>query len=153
MPQSIARVLIVAAQQIHKEHVFPRTPTHGPRLDLAQTDIAEGKDAERLEQYPRSVLHAERQRSLIGMVVAYRQRLSPLDQKEAGEVFLVILNSGLQDLSRVHFRGSAAGNGRRIAQAFCNHMLHASRRVVEGHGLQSPILRKQVAALIERYGM
>src|SRR6266436_7199725 len=102
MSQGIARVFIVAAQQVHKKHVFPRTPTHGPRLDLAQTDVAERKHAERLEQYPRSVLHAERQRSLIRMVVARRPRLSPLDQKKAGEVFLVILNSGLQNLSRVH---------------------------------------------------
>src|SRR5260370_26478646 len=114
MPQSIARVFIVAAQQIHKEHVFPRTPAHGPRLDLAQTDVAEGKHAERLEQYPRSVPHAERQRSLIGIVVACRQRLSPLDQKEAGKVFLVILNSSLEDLSRVDFSGPAAGDARGV---------------------------------------
>src|SRR6266446_370167 len=136
MPQSIARVFIVAAQQIHKKHVLPWTPTHGPRLDLAQTDVAERKHAERLEQYPRSILDAERQRSLIGMVVACRPWLSPLDQKEAGKVFLVIFNSSLQDLSRVYFCGPPAGNGRRVAQAFCNHMLHASRRVVERHRIE-----------------
>src|SRR5260370_10188576 len=116
MPQSTARVFIVAAQQIHKKHVLPRTPPHGPRLDLAQTDVAEGKHAERLEQYPRSVLHAERQRSLIGIVVACRQRLSPLDQKEAGKVFLVILNSSLEDLYRVNFSRPPACNGPPLPQ-------------------------------------
>src|SRR5260370_28114966 len=144
MPQSIARVFIVAAQQIHKEHVFPRTPAHGPRLDLAQTDVAEGKHAERLEQYPRSVLHAERQRSLIGIdiVIACRPRLSPLDQKEAGEVFLVILDSGLQDLSRVLLCGSPAGNGRPIPQALCNHKLPPSPPFRPPPPNPPPILRK-----------
>src|SRR5271157_3642534 len=105
MPQGMARVFIVAAQQIHEKNVFPRTPAHGARLDLAQADVAQREHAERLEQRPGNVLQAERQRSLVR--IALRLRLSPLDlssfdQKETCEVLLVILNSGLQNLSRIH---------------------------------------------------
>src|ERR1035441_865678 len=46
--------------------------------------------------------------------------------------------------------GTPAGNPRRIAQALRDYVFDASRRVVEGHELQFRILRKQVAALIER---
>src|ERR1039457_2917023 len=35
MPQRVARVLVVAAQQVHEKHVLPRTPAHGPRFNLA----------------------------------------------------------------------------------------------------------------------
>src|SRR5260370_42629783 len=140
MPQSIARVVIVGAQQLHKEHVFPRTPADGPRLDLAQTDVAEGNHAEGLEEYSRSVLHAERQRSLIGIdiVIACRPRLSPLDQKEAGEVFLGILDSGLQDLSRLLFCGSPAAYGLRIRAPFSHHMHPPSLRTVQRHLPEPP---------------
>src|SRR5271166_329663 len=105
MPPGIARIFIVAAQQIHKKHVFPWTPAHGPRLDLTQTDVAQREHAERLEQRPRNVLHAERQRSLIRTTSCSRPSpldLSPFDQKETRKVFLVILNPGLQNLSPIH---------------------------------------------------
>jgi hypothetical protein len=43
---------VVAAQQVNKKNVFPGTAAHGPRLDLAQTDIAQRENAQRLEKGP-----------------------------------------------------------------------------------------------------
>src|SRR5712664_2660955 len=97
MPQGVARIFVVAAQQIHKKNVFPGTPAHGPRLDLAQTDVAQREHAERLEQRSRNILYAERQRSLIRTVIVRRLRLPTADQKEAGKVLLVIFDSSLQN--------------------------------------------------------
>jgi hypothetical protein len=34
MPQRIAQVFVVAAQQVHKKNVFPGPSAHGARLDL-----------------------------------------------------------------------------------------------------------------------
>src|SRR5208282_1684024 len=117
MAQSVARSFIVAAQQIHKKHVLPRTPAQGPRLDLAQTDLAQREHAERLEQRTRNVLHAEGQRSLVGSAMVRSPRfawldLSSFDQKEAREVLLVIFNPGLQNLPRIHCGGPATGDAR-----------------------------------------
>src|ERR1035441_9999575 len=100
MPQGIARIFIVAPQQVHKKHVLPRTPAQRPRLDLAQTDVAQREHAERLEQRPRNILQAERQRSLIR--TARRPRLSPLDQKEARKILLVILDRKSTRLNSSH---------------------------------------------------
>src|ERR1700675_904443 len=153
MPQSIARVFIVAAQQIHKKYVLPRTPAHGPRLDLAQTDVAQSEHAERLEQRSRNILHAERQRSLIRIAMVSRLRPSPADQKEPGKVFFVIFDAGLQNFPGIYSCGAPAGNARRIAQALCDNMLHTSCRVVERHRFELRVLREQIAALVERHGM
>src|SRR6266446_637389 len=153
MPQSIARVFVIAAQQIHKKNVFPGTPAHGPRLDLAQTDVAQREHAERLEQRSRNILYAERQRSLIRFVIVRRPRLSRTDEKKTGKVLLVIFDAGLQNFSGIHFGGPPAGDSRRIAQALRDNVLHASCSVVEWHRFQLRIFRKQVAALIERYRM
>src|SRR5208282_6076746 len=151
MPQSIAGVFIVAAQQVHKKYVFPRTPAQRPRLDLAQADVAQREHAERLEQRSRNILDAEGQRRLVR--ASWRPRLSSLDQKEARKVLLVILNPGLQNLSRIHFGGAPAGDPRRVAQALGYDMLHASRGVVERHRFELGVRGKQVAALFERHGM
>jgi len=81
--------------------------------------------------------------------MARRPRLAALDEKEAGKVFLVILDSGLQDFCSVDFGCPATGDGRGIAQALGHDMLHASGRVVERHRLELGIFGEEVAALIE----
>ena len=48
--ESVTSGLIVAAKKIDIEDVFPGSSTHGARLDLAQTDVAQGEDAEGLEK-------------------------------------------------------------------------------------------------------
>src|SRR5271155_1640483 len=100
MPQRIPQGFVVSAQQVDKKHILPWTPAHGPRLDLAQTDVAQREHAERLEQRSRNILDAESQRSLIG--AARGSRLSALDlfsfdEKEASEVLLVIFDAGFQN--------------------------------------------------------
>src|SRR5208337_4247663 len=127
MVKGITRGFIVAAQQIDKKHVLPGTPAHGPRLDLAQADVAQREHAEGLEQRSRNVLHAEGEGGLVRLRLgriraSRRRRLSPFDvssfdQEEAGEVLLVVFNSGLQNFSGVDFGGAPAGDTRRIAQA------------------------------------
>ena len=77
MPHRVARVFVVAAQQVDEECVLPGTAAQGTGLNLAQADIAQGEDAERLEQAAGNVLGAESERSLIG--IGRGLRLSALD--------------------------------------------------------------------------
>src|SRR5271157_4143849 len=153
MAHRVAQGFIVAAQQVHKKHVFPRTPAHGPRLDLAQADVAKRKHAERLEQRSRNILHAERQRGLVRIALIRSPRLSALDQKEAGKVLLVVLDAALQNLSLINFSRSPARDTSRIVEALRDYVLHASRSIVKRHRLEFRILREEIAALIERYRM
>src|SRR5271166_4037012 len=151
MPQGIAQGFIVAAEQVHEKHILPRASAHGARLDLAQTDVAQGEYAERFEQSSGNVLHGEGQRSLIRATSC--SRLSPPDEKKTREVLLVILDAGLQNLSAINFGGPSAGNACRIAQTLGHDVLDAPRRVVKRYWLELRIFREQVAALIQRHGM
>src|ERR1700757_2260075 len=99
MPQRIARRFVVTAQNIDVKNVFPRPPAHGAGFDLTQADIPKRKDAQRLEQSPWNILHAESQRSLVRPC---RYPPSLADQKEAGKVALVILHPGFEDGPTVH---------------------------------------------------
>jgi hypothetical protein len=78
MAQGMARVFIVTAQQVHKKHVFPGTPAHGPRLDLAQTDVAQREHAERLEQRPGTFFRLNAS-DVLSAWIARRPRLAALD--------------------------------------------------------------------------
>src|SRR5580704_323931 len=124
MAESVARIFIVAAQQVHEKHVFPGTPAHRTRLDLAQTDVAQREYAQRFEQRSRNILHAESQRSLIG--ATSRAWLPALDQKETSEVLLVILDAGLQNSCSINLGSPPTGNSGRVAQPLRHHMLHAA---------------------------
>ena len=66
MTQCIARGFVISAEDVHKENVLPRMATQGTRFDLTQIDIAQGKDAECLEEYPGYILQDETNRSLVG---------------------------------------------------------------------------------------
>jgi len=44
MAERVARGLIIAAKKIHIENIFPGPAAHGPRLDFAQADVAQGEN-------------------------------------------------------------------------------------------------------------
>src|SRR5579859_2169390 len=56
MLKRLAHGLILAAQYVHEEHVLPGLPMHRPGFNLAQIQIPQGKNAERLKQGARYVL-------------------------------------------------------------------------------------------------
>src|SRR5579859_6496594 len=94
MPQSVARDFVISAKEICVENILPGPPTHGPGFDLAQADVAQGKNAQRFEQRSRQILQAEGDRGLIG---AANHTATSADQKESGEVPLVIFNPSLKN--------------------------------------------------------
>src|SRR5450755_1918883 len=65
--QCVSGGLIVPTENIGKKHVFPRSPAHRPRLNLAQADVAQRKYAERLEQHSRHVLERESNGTLMSV--------------------------------------------------------------------------------------
>ena len=66
MAECVAGGLVVAAYKVYIEHVFPRVSTHGTRLDLAQADVAQGKDAQRFEQSAGQIFYLKRDGSFVG---------------------------------------------------------------------------------------
>ena len=50
MAEGVAGGFVVAAKEVSVEDVFPGASAHGARLDLAEADVAQSEDAERLEQ-------------------------------------------------------------------------------------------------------
>jgi hypothetical protein len=50
MAEGVARGFVVAAQEVDVEDVLPGASAQGAGFDLAQADVAQGEDAERLEQ-------------------------------------------------------------------------------------------------------
>src|SRR5690349_13156227 len=111
MPQRIACRFIVSSQDIDIEHILPRAPTHGARLNLAQTDIPQCKNAEGFEQCSRNVFHTKRER---GFVRSRNYAPSLTDVKEAGEIAFVVFNPSLHDVSTVHARSLLARDPCRI---------------------------------------
>src|SRR5579872_4977655 len=65
MPQSVPRRFIVSPQKIHIEDILPGFSPQRARLNLAQADIAQSEDTERLEQRSRNIRDLKRNRSLI----------------------------------------------------------------------------------------
>src|ERR1039458_4382176 len=64
--QRMARCFVVPAKDVHKEDVLPRMATQRARFDLTEIDIAQGKDAQRLEEYTRHILEGKTNRGLVG---------------------------------------------------------------------------------------
>src|ERR1700751_3251520 len=162
MTQSVAGGLIVAAQKINVENALPRAPTPRPRLDLAQADISQRKQAERLEKCPGQVSHLKGDRGLIGpawnqAVIFRTSRLAaPLacalsNQKKAGEIALVVFDARLQDFPAIFAGRLAAGDPCRIVQLVGHDVLHAAGRVVERYRLDLAMAAEEIAALVERY--
>ena len=46
MPQCVPSGLVIAAQKINKEDILPGVAAHRARFDLAEANVAQGKDAE-----------------------------------------------------------------------------------------------------------
>src|SRR5271168_1838344 len=162
MAEGIARGLVITAEKIYVEDVFPGTSAHGARLDLAEADVAQGEDAERLEQRSGQVLHLEGDRSLVGAgrdqaLVAERSATpSPrrlANQEKAGEIAFVVLDAGLENLAGVFARGVTSGHAGSVGKSTSDYMLHASCSVVERDRLNAGMVPKEVAALVERHRM
>src|ERR1035437_10209197 len=65
MTQRIARRFVISTKDVHKENLLPRMAAQGARFDLTEIDIAQGKDAECLEEYPGYILQSETNRSFV----------------------------------------------------------------------------------------
>src|SRR5882672_7085696 len=73
-----------------------------------------------------------------------------MDEKKAGEILLVVLQTGHQDLAAILFCRLKAGDGSGIGKAFRQNVLHAPCSVIERHGRDSTMAAKKVTALIQR---
>src|SRR5271155_3712487 len=159
MAEGIAGGFVIATQEIHVEDVFPGASAHGARFDIAEADVAQSEDAERLEERPGQILHLESDRSLVGAgrnqaLVAGGVPSSPrrlANQEKAGEVAFVVLDAGLENLAGVFARGVTSGDAGSVGKAMSDDVLHASSRVVERDRLDSGMVAKEIAALVERH--
>ncbi len=74
-----------------------------------------------------------------------------LNQKESGEVFLVVFNARFEDFARVLPRCLRPRDSGGIFQIFGNDVLHASGRVIERHSFDLRMLAEEITALVERH--
>ena len=132
MTQRIARRLVISAQDIHKENIFPGMSAHGPGLNLAKADVAQREDTKRFEEHSRHILQSEGNRRLVG---ALANLARAIDQQKARVVLLVIFDSRQQDASAILFGSLPGSNGSRVSQSLGDKMAHTSGRVIERHGL------------------
>ena len=175
--QGIAGGFVVAAEDVYVEDVFPGASTHGTGLDLAQANVSQGEDAERLEERSGQVLNLEGDRSLVcagwdELLVAgcggiafpfphgvlhrvlrsgnprFPRRLA--NQEEAGEVAFVVLDASLEDFTAVLTRGVQSSDASGVGKAMSDDVLHAACRVVERNWLDFGMMAEEVAALVER---
>src|SRR5271157_2471313 len=95
----------------------------GPRFDLAEVDVAQGEDAERLEKNARQVL----QRKADGCFVCVPADLPRLvDQQEASVVLLVVFNARQQHAPSILLRGLCGSDSRRIVQLLGDDVANAT---------------------------
>jgi len=95
--QGVAGSFVVAAEQVHEKTHIPRgVRAWGRDSILLRLNVAESKHAQGLEESPRQVALAERERGLAG--TSRCPRLAALDQKEAREILLVVFDAGLRIL-------------------------------------------------------
>jgi len=93
-----------------------------------------------LNKAPGMFFQAEGERGFVGSAMVCRSRLSAarrsfIDEKEAGEVLLVVLDSGFQDFPLVAAAARRLAMAAAIRQLLRDDVLHASCGVVEGNGL------------------
>ena len=146
MMQRIARRLVISAQDIHEENIFPRMAAQGPGLNLAKADVAEREYTKRFEEYSRHILQSEGNRRLVGSLSNLARAI---DQQKARVILLVILNSRQQYASAVLFGSLLRSNGSRVSQSLRDKMAHTSSRVIERHGLDVGAGTKEITALIQ----
>src|ERR1700704_5659260 len=106
MTQGVTGGLIVAAQQVHEEHVFPGASTHRTRLNFGQADVPQCEHAERLEERSRQIPDAESEGRFAG--ASRGAQRAAVNEKETREIFLVVLDSGLQNFSSIYVCSSSA---------------------------------------------
>src|SRR5690348_5301335 len=98
MTQRVARRLVVAAEEVYVEDIFPGPSTHGTGLNLAQADIAQRKHTQGFEKRSRQVLNFERDGSLVGAArnkpLGVTRAANLPNQEKSREVARVVLHAG-----------------------------------------------------------
>src|SRR3954447_11178471 len=144
--KGVARGLVVAAKEVDVEDVLPRAAAHGTRLDTAEGDVAQGEDAEGLEERAGDVFQGEGYGGLVGGLAGL---LLAGDQKEACVIALVVFQIAPQDVRTINRGGMLAGDGSSVAQLLLHEVLHAAGGVVEGRGNDVWMGAEEVATLLE----
>jgi hypothetical protein len=152
--EGVAGGFVVAAEEVDVEDVFPGTSAHGAGFDLAEADVTQGENAQRLEERSGNILDFEGDRSLVGAardeaLAACRGGCRLANEEEAGEVAFVVFNASLKDFAGVFASGMASGDAGGIEKAMGDDMLHASGRIVERDWLYPGMVAEEVAALVE----
>src|SRR5271165_4828723 len=132
MAECVAGGFVIAAEEVYIEYVLPRPSAQRARLDLAQADVAQSEDAERLEEGSGEILDLEGDGGLVG---AWRNQplivgrgstgsvfsgcgwLRPANQEEAGKVTFVVFDAGLQNSSGVFASRMASGDAGGVGKA------------------------------------
>src|SRR5437868_12121262 len=128
MPQCIPSGLVIATQKINKEDVLPGAAAHRARFDLAEADVAQSKDAKRLEERAGRVLQCVSDRGLICLrlkapFAAY--------QEKPREVLLVVFDFAQQHFSTILLGGVDSGDPSRVLHVLLNDVFHAAGGVVK----------------------
>ena len=172
MAKGVAGGFVVSAEEVYVENIFPGTSAHGARLDLTEADVAQGENAERLEERSGQVLYLEGDGGLVGTgrneaLVAGGGASASLfvdggycrfpcrftNQEEAGEVAFVIFDAGPENFAGVLARGVASGDAGGVGKAVSDDVFHAACGVVERDRLNLGMVAEEVAALVERHRM
>src|SRR5579864_3532597 len=148
MIQSFFGPRLCPDQQVNVEHIFPGFARDWPRFDLAQTDLAQCKNTERLEERSGNVLDRE---SDGGLVSARRRFGIAPKQEKAGEVPAIVLERALQDLAAIFRRGLAAGDGSGVSQLVFDDVFHASGGIVKRLCRDMPMYAKECTAQLKRH--
>src|SRR5207237_4990151 len=94
--------------------------------------------------------HADYQGRLVGPT---QHAVSVGDDEKAGDVELVVSDSGLEYFPAVDPGGLGSRDASRSANIFFDDMLHAARRVVKGNRLNFRMLAKKITALLQSHRM
>ena len=124
---SRASEIVAARVDFDVEEILPGTAAHRTAFELGQVDVAQGEDAQRLEERARRARQREHDRRLVGV-----GRRNAADDREARDVVFEILNGFLQYLEAEDLCGALRGESRRAFQLLLGHQLGAARRVVHG---------------------
>jgi len=150
MSKRIAGRLVIAAQDIHEEDILPGMAAQRPRFDLAEIDITQGENAQRLKENAWQILEGKADGCFVG---AFTDGLRLADQQKASVVLLVVFNVRQQHASPVLLRRLGGRNRSRIRQLLGDEVANASSCVVERHCLDSRTHAEEVPALVERHRM
>lgn len=137
-------------EDVRVEVVLPRPATNRTRLDFAEREIAQRKNAQSLEESARDILQRESHRSLIG---PGQRAAIARNKKESSEILFVILQSALEDMARVLSRCLPTGDCRRMLKLVPHHMLHGASRVIKRYRLDFAVPAEKITTLVEGHRM